>query len=113
MNLNGKQALAIISAVLSVLVVSTAQLTDLVGTELAKDIVSIAALANTILTSVLAAITSQSATVKDTMAMPGIEPLRVNEKANATLAAIAVDPKQDNIAPVPGKEAAVQAIATQ
>ncbi len=45
--------------------------------------------------------------------MKGIEPLRVNENANSTLAAIAVDPKQNNIAPVAGKEAALEAIATQ
>lgn len=98
-NLNGKQIIAILAAVLSVLMVSTAQLTDLFGAQMAKTIVSIAGLVNTILTSVIAVLTTQAQQVKDVLAMPGVEKIDVNAQANKTLATIAVDPTVDKIAP--------------
>lgn len=101
MNLNGKQIISIIGAIVSVLMVSTAQLTDLFGPGVAKEIVSVAGLLNMTLQSVMVAITSQGSTVKDVLAMPGVDKINVNAQANATLAAIAVDPKVDRISPTP------------
>lgn len=107
MNLTGKQIIAIAVAVLGVLITSTAQLTDLFGSRLAHNIVSIAGLTNSILASVLAALTSQSQMLTQVQDMPGVERITVNKDANSTLAALAVDPANAKIAPAPGAESAV------
>lgn len=111
MNLNGTQVIAIISAVLGVLVGSATQLTDLFDPGTAKAIVSIASLANSLVSAVLVVLTGQSAQVKGVLAMPGVENLGVNAKANKALAAIAVDPNQTKINLVPGDAPAINAIA--
>jgi len=100
-NLNRNQIISIVIAVLSVLAGSTAQLTDLFGATLAKTVISVAGLFNTILSSVMVIITSQGGTVRDVLAMPGIEKINVNAAANKTLAQIAIDPNADKIAPTP------------
>lgn len=111
MNLNRNQLMAITIAVLGVLMVSTAQLTDLFGPAVAKSVVSVAALLNSILGSTLAVITSQGGQVLDVLAMPGVDKIDINAKANKTLAAIAVDPSIDKISPTPAAQAAVAATA--
>lgn len=111
MTVNLKQFIAIIIAVLSVLAVSTSSLTDIFGTEVAKVVVPAAGLLNTILSAALAVITSQGATVKNVLAMPGVQKIDVNSQANKTLAQIAVDPKQDKIGPQPDDVEAVTQIA--
>ncbi len=107
MSLNVKQIISIVGAVLSVLMISGAQMTDLFGAGVAKSVVSIAGLANLILQSIMTALTSQGATVKDVLGMQGVEKIDVNGSANSTLAAIAVDPKQDKISPTPAAMARV------
>lgn len=111
MQLNVKQTIAIVVAVLSVLIGSTAQLTDLFGAGTAKTVVSVASLANSILSATLAVLTTQGASIRDVLAMPGVEKIDVNSQANKTLASIAVDPKQDKIAPTPAAMDAVTSIA--
>jgi len=111
MNLNGKQIISISIAVLGVLMVSTTQLTDLFGAGVAQKIVSLAALLNTGLGSVMAVISSTSQQFKDVSNTTGVEPLRVNAQASPQLAALAVDPKVDNIAPTRADMEAVEAIA--
>lgn len=101
MNLNGKQIISIVGAILSVLMISTAQLTDLFGPGVAKSIVSVAGLGNLVLQSIMTAITSQGSQVRDVLAMPGVDKIDVNAAANKTLAAIAIDPSIDKIAPTP------------
>ena len=108
MNLNAKQIISIVGAILSVLMISTAQLTDLMGPTVAKSIVSIAGLGNMVLSSVMATITSQGSTVKDVLAMPGVEKININAAANQTLAAIAVDPGVDKISPTPAAQQQVE-----
>ena len=100
MNLNGLQVALIISAVLSGLMGATAQLTDIFGAIVAKDIVSGAALLNLILSSVLVPYTSQGAQIKSVAAMPGVARIAVNEQANPTLAAVATDPTQPKVGAV-------------
>jgi hypothetical protein len=97
MNLNGKQIIAIIGAVVSVLMVSTAQLTDLLGPTLAKTIVTVAGLLNMLLQSVTVALTTQTAQIKDVAAMPGIERITLNAQASQAAAAVAVDPGQQKV----------------
>lgn len=101
MNLNRNQIISIIIAVLSVMAGSTAQLTDLFGPGIAKTIISVAGLCNTILSSVMVIITSQGSQVRDVLAMPGVDKIDINAAANKTLAEIAIDPKVDKIAPTP------------
>ena len=107
MNLNGKQVISIVGAILSVLMISTAQLTDLFGAGVAKSIVSVAGLGNLVLQSIMTAITSQGSQVRDVLAMPGVQKIDVNAAANQTLAAIAIDPNVDKIAPT---QAALQQV---
>lgn len=97
MNLNSKQILAITLALLSVFSGSTAQLTDLFGTGIAKILISASSLACTALSSVLAVLSSQGAIVRDVAAMPGVERINVNAAANPTLAAVATDPTQPKV----------------
>lgn len=111
-NLNRGQILSIVIAVLGVLVASTSQLTELFGAGATKAIVS----ASTLLMSTLASINtilqgqgSQLSAVRD---MPGVEKITVNEKANPTLAAMAVDPAEMKIEATPQAERAVQATAS-
>ncbi len=111
MNLNGKQIISIIGAIVSVLMISTAQLTDLFGASVAKTLVSIAGLINLTLQSVMAALTSQGNQVKDVLAMPGVDKININAAANKTLAAIAIDPSVDKISPTQADQAQVTATA--
>lgn len=110
-NLNGKQIISIVGVVISVLMVSTSQLTDLFGAGTAKTIVSISGLANMILQGVMTVITSQGSTIRDVAAMQGVEKITVNSQANSTLATLAVDPLQNKVAPTQAAEVAVTQIA--
>jgi hypothetical protein len=100
MNLTGKQWIAIVMAILGVLAISTSQLTDLLGPQTAKTISTAANLANTILASIMAVLTGQATLVKDVRAMPGVEKVLVNDKANETLAKIATDPAEPKVGAV-------------
>lgn len=98
MNITGKQWLSIIAAVVSALMLATTQLTDIFGPAMAKTIVSVAALVNLIINSVVAGVTGQASLVRDVAAMPGVEHITVNSTANQALAAVAVDPQQSKVA---------------
>ena len=103
LNLNGKQLIAIIGAVISAIMVSSAQLTDLLGPGVAKTIVTVAGLINMIMQSVTVALTTQTAQVKDVTAMRGVEHIDVNSQATPALAAMATDPAQPKVgATTPG-----------
>lgn len=97
MNLTGKQILSIVAAVVSVLMLATTQLTDLFGASVARNVVSVAALANMIINSIMAALTGQSSLVRDVAAMPGVERISINAGANTTLAQAATDFAQPKI----------------
>lgn len=111
MQINLKQVIGIVIAILGVLMISTAQLTDLMGAGAAKTITSMAALLNSILGSVMAVITSSAQTVKDASNTLGVEPIRVNENASPAIAAMAIDPNVNNIAPTMTDRVAVEAKA--
>lgn len=99
LNLNGKQIIAIVGAVISVLMVSSAQLTDLLGPGVAKTIVTVAGLTNMILQSVTVALSTQTAQIRDVAAMPGVERISINAEATSAAAAVAVDPTQTKVGP--------------
>jgi len=100
MALNVKQVLAITLAILSVLSGSTAQLTDLLGVGEAKVVISIASLAMSVISSVLAVLSSQGNIIKDVAAMPGVEKITVNTSASQALAAVATDAAQPKVGAV-------------
>lgn len=97
MNLTGKQILSIVAAVVSALMLATTQLTDIFGAPMAKLIVSGAALANMIISSIVAALTGQASLIRDVAAMPGVERISVNASANQALAAVATDASQPKV----------------
>lgn len=111
LNLNGKQIIGIAGAIISVLMVSSAQLTDLLGPGLAKTITTVAGLLNLTLQSITVALTSQGSTVKDVLAMPGVDKIDINGAANQTLAQIAVDPAVNKIGPTQAAQSRVEATA--
>ncbi len=88
-----------------------AQMTDLFGPLLAKDIASAASFASSIISAILMPLTGQSAQIKTVLAMPGVDSLQVNRLANPVLAAIAVDPAQEKIDAIPSDKAQVAATA--
>lgn len=111
MNLNIKQILAILTATLAVLMVSTSQLTDLFGPTVTKSITAGAGLVNMILSSWLAVLSSQGSTVREVAAMPGVEKIQINAQASQTLASVATDPNQPKVGATPEARAEVKAIA--
>ena len=108
MNLTPLQIIGIILAVNGALTGATAQLTDLFGPIVAKDIVSLASLGSAILGGIITALSGQASQVKNVLAMPGIEKVTVNAQANQVLSAMAVDRAVDKIAPTPAAQADVE-----
>ncbi len=111
MTLTLKQVLAIAVAILSALAAATSQMTEIFGPTLAKSLMAGAGLLNTIMSSILAILTSQSGTIRDVQAMPGVEKITVNAQANSTLAGMAVASDNAKIEAAPGADAAVDKAA--
>ena len=111
--MNTKQILSLAIVVLGVLMVSTTQLTDIVGPTMTKTIVSLSSILNSILAGTLGVLTSQMNTVKDVQDMPGVDKIVVNKDANSTLANLAVDPSNAKIESNAADQAAVQRTANQ
>lgn len=111
MNLNRGQVLSIVIAVLGVWVAAGAQLTDLFGPGVTKLIIAGSTLTMSTLAAVNAVLQGQGSQIAAVQAMPGVEKIVVNERANATLATLAVDPAQNKIETTPQATAAVQATA--
>lgn len=105
------QFIGIVLVINGALIGSTAQLTDLFGEHAAHVVISIASLGNSIFGGIVTMMSGQGAMIKNVAAMPGIESIKVNSLASPTLAAIAVDPGQDKIAPTPQAESKVVATA--
>ncbi len=103
------------------LIGGTNYLHDLLPNQAVTAIVAVAGLGNMFLgglvtmfstqasqtSNVMADPQAQEAIIRAVMNMPGIEPLRVNARANATVAALAMDPTQSKIAPIPQAQDAV------
>jgi hypothetical protein len=102
MNLTPLQIIGIILAVNGALTGATAQLTDLFGAIVAKDIVSVASLGSAILGGIITSMSGQSSQIRNVAAITGDDGkpavrINVNANAGATLAAAAIDPSQKNI----------------
>lgn len=101
-NVTPLQWLIILLSVNSAVAGATAQLTDLFGANAAHLVVSGVTFANTIIGALMVPFTGQGAMVRNVLAMDGVQHIDVNGSANATLAAIAIDPLVNKIAPTPG-----------
>lgn len=111
MYLNRGQGISVAIVILGVLVASTSQLTDLFGPIATKYIVSASTLCMSIMAGINTMLQGQGSQVEAVRAMPGIEKLLVNDKANATLAAMAIDPALSKIEAIPADLATVTATA--
>lgn len=111
MTINRGQILSIIIAVLGVWVAAGAQLTDLFGPGATKLIIAGSTLTMSTLAAVNVVLQSQGSQITAVQAMPGVDKIVVNEKANATLATMAVDQANDKIQTTPQAKLAVQATA--
>lgn len=111
------QRLALTIAILGLMSGSTTQLTDILSPFgsmaplIVKEIVSVSTFVSGVLGIFVMFMTGQSSQVQAVRAMPGVENILVNAKANPTLAKLAVDPAEAKIEIKPGAEAAVQATA--
>ena len=111
MSLTRNQWFLICGTILSAIVTSTAYFTDMFGPTAAKEIVGTAGFLNMILNGIGVAFSGQGQTIKDVLAMPGVDSMTVNRDANQTLASIAMDKTQDKIAPTVEAEAKVSQTA--
>lgn len=97
MNLTLIQKIAISMAVLGVLSTSGVQLTDILGSGIAKSVVSVSGLINSVLAAIVAVLSGQSAIIKQVASMPGVERVSINAEANSVLAQAATDPNLRNV----------------
>lgn len=111
------QKVALTIAVLGFLAGAGTQLTDIfapfgsAAPLIVKEIVSLSSFVSGILGVALSFISGQGSQIAAVQAMPGVAKIVVNEKANATLASMAVDPANAKIEAAPQAERAVQATA--
>lgn len=103
------QILQIISNVVSGLITGAALLTTLFGQEFALQFVAVLGIFNIVISSIVTSTSGQGATVKEVLAMPGVDKIDVNEKASAVLTAIAVDPNVSKISLTPTAKVSVDA----
>lgn len=102
MNLTPLQIIGIILAVNGALTGATAQLTDLFGPTVAKDIVSVASLGSAILGGIITSISGQASQIRNVANITGGDGkpavrINVNANAGAALASAAIDPALANV----------------
>jgi hypothetical protein len=110
-NLTATQWIMLGVATAGFLNASTAQLTEWFGAKVAHDIISGIGFIQGLVGAWVVALTSQGSVIKQVLAMPGVDKIDINANANSTLAAIAIDPKEDKIAPTPAAMQQVTATA--
>lgn len=112
-NITPIQWFLIFLAFLGALSGSTAQMTDLFGAVVAKDVASGASFLSSLISAILIPLNGQAAQVKSVASMPGIEKITVNAQATQTLAQVAVsnDPTAKKVEALPSVEAQVSNIA--
>lgn len=111
MNITRNQWIAITILALGLISGATGQMTDIFGAGAAKSIASAASFMSSFVAGVQIILGGQAQQVKDVRNMDGVQHIEVNEKANATLAALAVDPTEVKIAPSQTAARQVEAIA--
>lgn len=104
LNIQPKQWIRIVSTVNGSLITGAAFFNQLFGDAMTLNIIAVLGLGQIVMSSLDTALSGQAGLVKDVLAMPGVEKISVNEKANPILAAVAVDPTVDKIAPIPSAQ---------
>lgn len=99
LNIQPKQWIQITSTILASLITSAALFETLLGQQVAIKLIAALGIMNIVVGSIGTAVSGQAQLVKDVAAMPGVERISINQNANPTLAAVAVDPTQDKVAP--------------
>jgi hypothetical protein len=111
-NLTPLQIIGIILAINGALTGATAQLTDLFGAVIAKDIVSVASLGSAILGGIITSMSGQAAQIRNVAAMPGVARVQIDATASQTVAQVALDPNQPKVgASTPDVRTTLQNIA--
>lgn len=111
MNITRNQWIAITILALGLISGATGQMTDIFGAGPAKSIASAASFMSSFVAGIQVILGGQGQQVKDVRNMEGVQHIEVNEKANPTLAALAVDPNEPKIAPSQAAAVRVEAIA--
>jgi hypothetical protein len=112
MQLNGKQIVLMILAMLGFVAAGANQLDPIIGVTAAKAVASIAAFVGGLMSAAMTPLLSNDRTVRDASNTTGVEPIRINEQASQSLAALAVDPSITNIGPAPHQYEGVEAKAS-
>lgn len=99
LNIQPKQWIQITSTILASLITSAALFETLLGQQVAIKLIAALGIMNIVVGSIGTAVSGQAQLVKDVAAMPGVERISINQNANPILAAVAVDPTQDKVAP--------------
>lgn len=111
MSITRNQWIAIVILALGLISGATGQMTDIFGAGIAKSIASSASFLSSFVAGVQIILGGQGQQVKDVRNMDGVQHIEINEKANTTLAALAVDPNEPKIAPSQAAAGRVEAIA--
>lgn len=105
-NINSKQLVLIVLAMLSFTATGIQQLEPVIGVTAVKVVASIATFINGLMAAAMAPFLSNANVVKDAGSVHGVE-VRVGREAPQNIAALAVDDAQVNISPKSGEEVAV------
>lgn len=109
--MNTIRALGIAVAVLAALAGGASQLTILFGQHVSDMIVAALTLMVGGLGAAIGVVSSQTNQIASVRAMDGVEKVLVNEKANPTLAKLAIDPDIDKVEVIPSAKQAVEETA--
>lgn len=112
MQLNAKQVIVIILAMIGFTATGIQQLEPVLGVTMVKAIASICTFVGGLMAAAMAPFLSNASLVKDASNVTGVEPIRINPQANQALAALAVDPSFSNIGPTEHEYEAVEAKAS-
>jgi len=112
MNINAKQVVLMILAMLSFTATGISALDAVIGVATAKAIGAIATFVGGLMAAAMTPFLSNASTVKDAGSMEGVD-VQVSRSAPQNIAALAVDPNQPNISPAPGEASAVAKKAEQ
>ena len=107
---NAKQIVLMILAMLSFTATGISAMEAVIGVTAVKAVAAIATFVGGLMAAAMTPFLSNTSVATDAAALPGVN-LQVNRQASPQIAALAVDDKQNSIAPAPGEERAVVAKA--
>lgn len=107
------QILGIVLVVNGALSGAVNELTDLFGPTVAKHVLSVCVIGSGICGGFITMFGGLGSQVRNVLAMPGVEKIDVNAQASSALATMAVDPKENKIAPTQAAMETVVATAAK